>query len=125
MKIAVTSQNKKTVTAHAGGCRKFWIYTLKDNKIEGKELLELTKNETLRYYFHEDTTEMPPNKIFNVDILLTGSIGQGGINNLSRQNVKAYIISETDPDTAIEKLINGKLESHAPQAHEKGHSCHH
>ncbi len=28
MKIAVASQNRKTVTAHAGKCRKFWLKVL-------------------------------------------------------------------------------------------------
>ncbi|HAN73627.1 MAG TPA: dinitrogenase iron-molybdenum cofactor biosynthesis protein, partial [Planktothrix sp. UBA8402] len=26
MKIAVTSQNKTSITEHSGHCRKFWIY---------------------------------------------------------------------------------------------------
>jgi hypothetical protein len=30
MKIAVTSQNRKTITSHAGKCRKFWVYEVED-----------------------------------------------------------------------------------------------
>ncbi len=30
MKIAVTSQNRKTITDHAGKCRKFWLFDIDD-----------------------------------------------------------------------------------------------
>ena len=33
MQIAVTSQNRKTVTEHAGKCRKFWIYDIKTGRV--------------------------------------------------------------------------------------------
>jgi len=48
MKIAVTSQNRKTITGHAGSCRIFWIFTIEDNKITSKELLELPKEQAFR-----------------------------------------------------------------------------
>ena len=41
MKIAVTSQNRKTITGHAGKCRKFWIYEIVDKKVVDNTLLEL------------------------------------------------------------------------------------
>ena len=36
MKIAVTSQNRKTVTGHAGKCRKFWIYEVEGSAVISK-----------------------------------------------------------------------------------------
>ena len=44
MKIAVASQNRRTITEHAGKCRKFWIYETEQDKIVRKELLELPRN---------------------------------------------------------------------------------
>jgi predicted Fe-Mo cluster-binding NifX family protein len=38
MKIAVTSQNRKTITSHAGKCRKFWVYEVEDNVACGKNI---------------------------------------------------------------------------------------
>ena len=43
MKIAVTSQNRKIITGHAGKCRKFWIYETDDQTIVNKTLLELAQ----------------------------------------------------------------------------------
>lgn len=39
MKIAVTSQNRKTITGHAGKCLKFWLYESDDKTILKKTLL--------------------------------------------------------------------------------------
>jgi predicted Fe-Mo cluster-binding NifX family protein len=118
--VAITSQNKKTVTKHAGECRNYLIYTIEKDIIAGKKVLELQDNEILKYTFHHDKSENPKNVLFDMDILLTGSIGQGGINKLANQNVTAYIIKEKDPDVAIEKLIKGTLEAFAPVSHSKG-----
>lgn len=41
MKIAVTSQNRKTVTGHAGRCLKFWVYDTVGAEVRSKTLLEL------------------------------------------------------------------------------------
>ncbi len=119
--VAVTSQNKKTVTKHAGECRNYFIYTLKNNKITSKKVLELEDNEILKYTFHEDKSNNPKNILYDVDILLTGSIGPGGVNRLANQNVTAYVINEKDPDIAVDKLIKGTLEAFAPVSHKKHH----
>lgn len=119
--IAVTSQNKKTVTKHAGECRNYFIYTILKNEVTSKKVLELHDNEILKYTFHEDKSNDPKNILYDVDILLTGSIGPGGVNNLAKQNVTAYVIKEKDPDVAVEKLIKGTLEAFAPVSHGKHH----
>jgi predicted Fe-Mo cluster-binding NifX family protein len=49
MRIAVASQNRKTVTGHAGKCRKFWIYDTDGAEVLGKILLELPMEQS----FHE------------------------------------------------------------------------
>jgi len=123
--VAITSQNKKTITKHAGECRNYLIYTIEKDLVSGKKVIELQDNEILKYTFHEDKSENPKNLLFDVDILLTGSIGQGGINKLANQNVTAYIIEEKDPDIAIDKLIKGTLEAFSPVSHKKGGCNHH
>ena len=123
--VAITSQNKKTITKHAGQCRNFLIYTIENDKVTNKRILELGSDETLKYTFHEDSSKDPKNLIFDVDILITGSIGEGGINRLAKQNVTAYIVDEKDPDIAIDKLIKGTLEAFAPVSHSNGGCGHH
>ena len=47
MQIAVTSQNRKTITEHAGKCRKFWIYDVEKGVLTGKRLVELSIDQSL------------------------------------------------------------------------------
>lgn len=121
--IAVSSQNKRTISQHAGACRNYYIYEIENDKVISKELLSLEKNETLKYTFHEDDSENPQNKLFHVNIILTGGIGAGATAKLAIRDIKAYVIEEKDPDTAIEKIIKGELQAVIPAAHAGGCSC--
>lgn len=121
--VAVTAQNRKTIFEHAGKCRNFLMYTIKDNVIIDKKLLELKKEEVLHYVLHDvNATSV----LYDVDILLTRGIGNGAIQKLAKQNVTCYKIEETDPDMAIDKLIKGTLEAVSPVSHESsGCGCSH
>jgi len=128
IKVAITSQNKRTVTKHAGECRNFLIYTIEDEKVTAKDVLSLEPDKTLKYTFHEDPSEIPFSPIYDMDILLSGSIGKSGVNKLAMNNVAAYVIQEKDPDVAIEKLLNGTLEAFEPVSsrhHDHDHHGHH
>jgi predicted Fe-Mo cluster-binding NifX family protein len=118
--VAVTAQNRKTIFEHAGKCRNFLIYTIEDDNITNKKLLELTKEESLHNVLHDANAT---SVLYDVDILLTRGIGNGAIQKLAKQNVACYKIEETDPDTAIDKLIKGTLEAVAPVSHESHNSC--
>ena len=121
--VAITSHNRKSITEHAGRCRNFYIYTIVNDSIVKKELLELSSGETLHEVFHG---EKPTHSVlFDVDILLTGGIGNGAIQKLAVNNVACYIIKEKDPDEAIAKLIKGILEAYAPVSHRGDCNCGH
>jgi predicted Fe-Mo cluster-binding NifX family protein len=124
MKIAVTSQNRKTITGHAGKCRKFWVYELQGQEIKGKNLLELT----LEQSFHESAHDQP-HPLDGVAVLISGGMGFGLQNRLKQKGILALATSETDPDSAITAWLNGNLPEVAPEAHEHehghGHGHHH
>ncbi|WP_456377641.1 NifB/NifX family molybdenum-iron cluster-binding protein [Lutibacter sp.] len=132
-RVAVASQNKKIIFEHAGKCRNFIIYTIDGTSIESKRILELAKDETLHSTSHNENTNFNED-LLDVDILLTRGIGNGLVQKLAKHNVACYKIEETDPDTAIDKLIKGTLEAVAPVSHNTsgcncncggGHSHHH
>lgn len=111
--VAVTFQNKKTIFNHTGKCRNYLIYTIKDSTIESKRLLNLSINETLHSFFHEENG-IKNSILFESDILLTKGIGNGAIDKLAKYGIACYKIEESDPDIAINKLINGTLEAMSP-----------
>jgi predicted Fe-Mo cluster-binding NifX family protein len=122
-RVAITAQNKKKISGHAGHCKNYLVYTIDDSGSYTHKLITLEDNETLHYTFHDDPSPKPHNIIFDMDVLLTQGIGQGAINRLAERNVTAYIIEEEEPEIAIKKLIDGTLEAFAPVNHRDSHGC--
>jgi|SRR5690554_6006884 len=100
MKIAVTSQNRRAVTGHAGRCRRFWIFTVEDGAITDKTLLELSKEES----FH-DSDGSAPHPLDEVDVLLTGGMGSGLAQCLARKEIRALVTQAEDPDEAVQAFL--------------------
>lgn len=109
MKIAVTSQNRKTITEHAGRCRKFWLFITKNNKIVDKELLELPKEQSFR-----ESSPHEPHPLDDINILIAGDMGQGLVRRLEGKGIKVLITKESDPEKAVLLYLNGSLESDKP-----------
>jgi predicted Fe-Mo cluster-binding NifX family protein len=125
-KIAVTSEDKKSMRGHAGQCKNYTIYTVNDDGQYEKEFVELAPNETLKFTFHADKSENPTNYLFGMDLLLTTHIGLNGVNNLARNGVKALLVKEAaSTDEVIEKLINGTLEIYEAMPHNHDHNHNH
>ncbi len=125
--VAITSQNKKTVTKHVGKCLNFLIYTIENEEVTNKRVLELQPNEILKNIIHDDQNLNSNYWIYDVNILLSGSMGSGARDHLAKKNVAAFIVKEKDPDITIEKLIDGTLEAFVPAAaHHNGRgNCNH
>ena len=117
MKIAVTSQNRKSITEHAGRCRKFWIFIIENNKIVDRKLLELTKEQS----FHESSPH-EPHPLDDIDILIAGDMGQGLVMRLERKGIKALITKENDPEKGVLLYLNGSLDNQQPNQHSHGYN---
>lgn len=111
MKIAVTSQNRKTITGHAGKCRKFWIYESEGATVKRKILLELPIEQS----FHQSHGE-GPHPLDDINVLISGGMGSGLQNRLKRNGILVVLTAETDPDRAVVDWLNGTLIEVAPEA---------
>lgn len=116
MRIAVTSQNRKTVTGHAGKCRKFWVYEVESGEVRGKNLLELPIEQS----FHA-SAPASSHPLDRINVLIAGGMGLGLRDRLKRQGITAVSTSETDPDRAVAAWLNGSLIELPPEAHHHGH----
>lgn len=101
LKIAVTSQNRKTVTEHAGKCRKFWIYETQNGRVLSKSLLELTLEQSLHEW---DSAEAHP--LADVDLLITASAGDGMKTRLAGWGIEVVVTDQTDPDAVVSDLLS-------------------
>nr|VFJ54822.1 MAG: Predicted Fe-Mo cluster-binding protein, NifX family [Candidatus Kentron sp. FW] len=124
MKIAITSQNRREITGHTGMCRKFWIYDVAEDpseeKIQGKKLLELPKEQSL----HEHRGNSHP-VLDNIQVLISAGMGEGMWRRLAGLGIRAIVTRETDPDKAVQALLDGSLVEEtagcSDHHHEHGH----
>lgn len=120
MKIAVTSQNRRDITEHAGRCRNFWIFDTNDGVITGRTLLKLPKEQS----FH-DSSQLAPHPLDGIDVLIAGGMGAGLKARLARRGIDALVTVEKDPERAAEAWLAGRLPLGAlrPHAHETDHDA--
>ena len=116
MKVAVTSQNFRTVTAHAGRTRRFLVFAAD---------LDRAPVEIGRF-------DLPPEMSMHefrggahpldaVDILLTGGAGDGLIRKLGQRGVRVVVTGESDPATAVSELMQGRIKPPKPHSRDGGH----
>ena len=116
MKIAVTSQNRRSITEHAGRCRKFWLFNIENSKIIDKKLIELPKEQA----FHESSPH-DPHPLDDIDVLISGGMGKGLIMRLEQKSINGLITKEGDPEKAVLLFLKGSLKSEQPHQHHHDH----
>lgn len=102
MKIAVTSQNFRTITGHAGKTRRFIVFSSND---QGQwieiDRLDLPKEMSMHAFKGAD------HPIDDFDVLITAGCGAGFIRKLAGRGVKVITTSETDPAKAVNDFAAG------------------
>jgi predicted Fe-Mo cluster-binding NifX family protein len=122
MRIGVTSQNFRTVTAHAGRARRFMIYAdspgggiVQENMLDLP--VEMSMHEFPRHEAHP---------IDGLDVLITGSCGDGFKRKLAARGIRVVVTSETDPVTAVAAVLSGApLPPAAAEEEEEEHGAGH
>jgi predicted Fe-Mo cluster-binding NifX family protein len=115
MKIAVTSQNRRDITEHAGRCRNFWVFEVDGLRVLDRSLLELPKESS----FH-DAAAQAPHPLDGVNVLIAGGMGDGLRARLARRGIEALVTSETQPERAVRAWLEGRLPPGEPRPHEHG-----
>jgi predicted Fe-Mo cluster-binding NifX family protein len=135
MKVAVTSQNFRTVTGHAGRARRFLIYDVQPHA-EPVEVARLDlPQEMCMHAFHG--SERHP--LDDVDVILSAEFGDGFSRRMARRGVVAAVTTTTDPARAVREyaaapaagaeaptLTSGCGRSHRHahgHGHGHGHGC--
>ncbi|NEV64209.1 NifB/NifX family molybdenum-iron cluster-binding protein [Thiorhodococcus minor] len=118
MRIAVTSQNFRTITGHAGKTRRFIILECDGSQPAVEvERLDLPAQMSLHDYHGDD------HPLFTkaLDAVITQSAGQGFVARMARQGIAVHATSATDPTTAAQDLAAGRPLP-AAAAHTDDHS---
>ncbi|MGN7613726.1 NifB/NifX family molybdenum-iron cluster-binding protein [Magnetococcales bacterium HHB-1] len=111
MKIAITSQNRKTVTGHPGRCRRFWIYD-SQKPLDQRQWLEIDKEAV----FHQHPEEAA-HPLDAIDVLISAKMAFWLEHRLKAKKIKALATSETDPNQAVTHYLAGTLKIIPTQEH--------
>lgn len=117
MRIAVTSQNFRTITGHAGKTRRFLILET-DGQSEPVEIERLDLPAGLSLHDHHGDDH--PLFTLGLDAILTQSAGQGFRARMTRHGVAVHATSATDPMRAAADLAAGRVLP-APPPHDHDH----
>jgi len=107
--IAVCSQNRKTVTEHAGKCRKFWVYQIRGGEVAEKTLLELPIEQS----FHEAVAG-EPHPLDVVDVLIGATMGDGLRQRLAERGIRGVVTDIESPDEAVAVFLERALGTTRP-----------
>ncbi len=100
MRIAVSSPDGLRVCGHAGKARR-WLLREED----GSERDLLLAREQLFHYWEGEAGAHP---LETVDVVVTGSAGEGFVKRLERQGVKVLVTGEKRVDRVIDALVAGR-----------------
>lgn len=115
MRIAVSSQNFKNITGHAGKSRRFLVYDLAPGQapIEQKRL-DLPKEMSLHAYHGPDH----PLYQLQLDAILTGGAGERFCERMAEPGIQVMMTAETDIASALAAIASGQpLPPAAPHEH--------
>jgi len=102
MKIAITSQNRRQLTAHAGKCSHFYVYDTDANSPPAS--IVLSPSESLHNW-----SGQAPHPLKHIDVLISGSIGTGVAQKLAQLGIRTLVTSERDPARVLEQFLDGSL----------------
>ncbi len=121
MKIAVTSQNFRTVTGHAGRARRFLLFDVAaDGTITEAGRLDLPIEQS----FHE-WRGSAPHPIDGVDVLISAEFGEGFAARMARRGIEAVMTTETEPLAAVRDYVQRKAAGTLPAYAGCGGGGHH
>lgn len=121
MKIAITSQNQRTVSGHAGRATRFVVYEVENGNVLNKELLEVDQQNTLHEFFHNPRIPGKRHPVLDANVVITGSMGPGFIHHMAEFGIEPVMTDERDLDIVVQKYLDGTLNRMQPSAHNHNH----
>jgi len=123
MKIAVISENGKTISQHFGRAPFYVVVTVDDGKVVGKEIRDKTGHQA--FAAHDDDTApgerhgyspgaesrhtSMKEAIADCQVLIVGGMGWGAYESMKGSDIEAVVTDVRDVDEAVKLYLEGKL----------------
>jgi predicted Fe-Mo cluster-binding NifX family protein len=132
LKIAVVSDNEKTISQHFGRAPYYVIMTLENGKVINQETFERGASGTCacghsgdagHHHSHGNDAETAAkhdrmvDPIADCQVLIAGGMGYGAYRALESRGLKVFISAEPSIHKAVELYIAGKLDNLMERLH--------
>lgn len=130
MKIAVVTDDHKTISAHFGKATYYEVFTISDGKITGKEALQKPAHNQFANEPHNEhgyAHGMGPaaenrharmlEPISDCQVLVAGGMGQGAYESLNQAGIKTILTDMIEIEVAIKAYIENRLTNQPARLH--------
>jgi predicted Fe-Mo cluster-binding NifX family protein len=130
MKIAIVTDDGKTISQHFGRARFYKVYEIKDGAVVGSEQRPKAGHHVEGLSHHEHGEEphgqhhgdaaTHNNMLANVNdcqVLIARGMGWGAHDAIERAGLKPYITDVVSTDEAVKAYLEDKLDNHAERLH--------
>lgn len=131
MKIAVITDDGKTVSQHFGRAPYYLVCTIEDGKITTREQREKLGHNQFSGTGHEEhhgenhgmdeehhnRHAMMANSIADCQVLICGGMGMGAYESMRRLNIQPIVTDLSGIDEAVQAYLAGKLIDHTEKLH--------
>lgn len=131
MKIAVITDDGKTISRHFGRAPYYMVVMVEDGKIAGHELREKMGHQHFAGEHHEehhheqhgldqashDKHSQMAGPISDCQVVICGGMGMGAYESMKLLNIRPFVTDYHDIDEAVQAFISGKLVDHSEMLH--------
>jgi len=132
MKIAIITDDGKTISKHFGRAAYYLVVTLSDGKICDKELREKLGHAHFGGHAHDQDDNLHDHgnhaeshkkhlsmaeTISDCEAVICGGMGMGVYQSLQTLNIKPIVTIESDISSVIELYLSGSLVDHTELLH--------
>lgn len=132
MKIAIVTDDGKTISQHFGRAAYYMVLTIEEGKITSREMRDKLGHNQFQAHHHGDEghgqghgMEMGSHNkhvqmaevIADCSTLICGGMGAGAYESMRRLNIKPVVTDLVEIDAAAEAFITGKLVDHTELLH--------
>lgn len=131
MKLAIITDDGKTISQHFGRATHYMVVTIENGKITNREMKEKLGHNQFSGEAHEahhgeahgmdeahhEKHAQMAGAISDCEVLLCGGMGMGAYESMRKLNIKPVVTDIVDIEKAAQAFIDGKLVDHTEKLH--------
>lgn len=122
MKIAVVTDDGKTISQHFGRAMYYAVYDVRGGKVEGREIKPKVVHhregeEQLHNHQEVSKHDSMLSSVQDCEALIARGMGRGAYEAIKQSGIKPIITDRISADEAVEAYIKGTLEDHPERLH--------